>query len=301
MKKILVTGASGFIGWHAIQPLLDKGVKVYGVCNKGELPPQKGLRTVRMNLLDTETMRRAVEDIRPEGLLHLAWDVNPASYVHSISNLEWLHGSMELIKAACENGCKKVVTAGTCFEYEMEETAINECGLLTNKNLYAASKGSMYNLCSAYCRRMGIPYAHGRIFYAYGAREHEQRVVPYVIRSLLERREASVSSGIQLRDYIYTQDVANAFVAILNSRLEGAVNIGTGGAIELRELFLEIGRQLGCPELIRFGVVVPQSAEPKLIAADNKKLVDGTSWQPMFSLDMGVRMSIDWWKAALHK
>lgn len=300
MKRIMITGASGFIGWHCIKPLIERDFEIYAICNKSEIIEYENIHCLKIDLFNNQKIKETVELIKPDYLLHLAWNVEPSSYMNSNDNIDWVNASMYLIKTACENGCKKVVTAGTCLEYEFSgiNQKIEELKTpITNKNLYAVCKTSLYNMCTAYCSNNKVKYAHGRVFYIYGPRENKKRVVPYVINSLIENDIADLSSGMQIRDYTYVKDVANAFVEILVSDVEGAVNIGTGNSLKLKDLFVEIGKQLGKKDLIKLGAIQAREDESRIIIADNEKLITKTQWKQEFSLSDGVRETITWWKS----
>ncbi len=123
------------------------------------------------------------------------------------------------------------------------------------------------------------------------------RVVPYAIRSLLREEPALCSDGLQILDFLHVRDVASAFVALLDSPAQGAVNIASGKPVELRAVLNEIGRQIGRPELIRLGARTSASS-PDRWWGNVAKLGDEVRWKPAFNLESGLADVIGWWRHA---
>jgi nucleoside-diphosphate-sugar epimerase len=145
--------------------------------------------------------------------------------------------------------------------------------------------------------RTGISTAWGRVFYLYGPREARERLVPSVITSLLRNEKARCSHGRQLRDFLYVEDVADAFVAILNSSARGVINIGSGEPVTIRSLVGEITRQIEMPEQAEFGAIATALTDPPMVCADTRKLREEVGWNPRWSLKDGIAETIKWWKS----
>jgi nucleoside-diphosphate-sugar epimerase len=144
---------------------------------------------------------------------------------------------------------------------------------------------------------LGVSSAWGRIFFLYGAHEHPQRLVSSVVNHLLKGERAPCSHGMQLRDFLYVQDVADAFVALLGSEVRGAVNIASGQAVTLKEVVGKIADTLEGNTLVDFGAVPVSPTEPPLLVAEVKRLSGEVGWQPKFTLDEGLEQTIEWWRA----
>ena len=144
-----------------------------------------------------------------------------------------------------------------------------------------------------------MPLAWVRPFFLYGPREHPERLVASVARALLRGELAATSHGRQLRDYLHVQDVADAVVATLDSDLEGALNIGSGEAVALRDIVTRLGETVGRPELLRIGEVAARSNDVPLVVADNGRLLQELGWRPALDLASGLAQTINWWRATL--
>ena len=148
MAKVLVTGASGFIGCRVVSGLLEKGWHVLPVSLSG----RGGLS---LDLKNTEAVRRFLKRECPDHLIHLAWNVN-AGYMESIENLEWVTASLELLKAFAENGGQRAVLAGSCIEYDWKYGFLSEdLTPLGSDSLYVVSKSALYKMALAYAEQVG--------------------------------------------------------------------------------------------------------------------------------------------------
>ena len=299
MHRVLVTGASGFLGRHCLDQLAGP-YEVHALTKSTEPEARSNLHIHRIDLFDSKRLAVLLAEIRPSHLLHLAWITAPASYRDSADNLNWLSASALLLRAFAENGGQRVVTAGSCAEYDWDDGICDEASTpLRPTSLYGICKNALRESQEAYARQAGFSAAWGRIFFPYGPGEHPERFVSYVIRSLWAGQPALCSMGTQRRDYIYVKDAARALVALLFSSTSGAVNIGTGEAVEVAEIAADIGRLMDRPELIRIGAratIVPEV--PEVVAAQ-RRLRGELGWAPAFSLETGLRESIHWWKQQL--
>jgi nucleoside-diphosphate-sugar epimerase len=137
----------------------------------------------------------------------------------------------------------------------------------------------------------------GRIFFVYGPREHPARLVSSVIRSLLAGEEAKCTHGEQVRDFLHASDVAAAFVSLLESDVDGPVNVGSGIPTTIHDLIARIGKAIGRPELLRFGALPARADEPPTILADIRRLTKEVGWMQRISLEKGLEQTIAWWRA----
>ena len=300
MKRVLVTGATGFIGRHSLAPLAALGYEVHAVASRGaprdaEAP---GVEWHGADLLDAARVSSLVAEVRPSHLLHFAWYAAPGKFWTSPENLRWVQASVGLLRAFAEGGGKRVVAAGTCAEYEWggEEPCSEAATPLRPSTLYGACKHAWRIVLEAYAAQEGLSAAWGRVFFLYGPHEHPDRLVSSVIRSLLRGEEARCTHGRQVRDILHVADVAEAFVALLDGDVRGAVNVGSGRPVTLGEVVTRVGEKLGRAELIRLGAVEVRAGEPHVIAADTRRLNEEAGWRPRRSLGAGLDETIAWWR-----
>jgi nucleoside-diphosphate-sugar epimerase len=299
MKRVLLTGASGFIGSKCILPLLKRDFEVHAVVHSSERRDDlSGVSWHQADLLNREQIFGLVSKVEPTHLLHLAWYAEPGKYWTSTENLRWVQASLDLFEAFALAGGQRIVVAGSCAEYEWgdDEPCAETQTPLKPATLYGACKHALRIMLDAYAAQAGLSAAWGRVFFLYGPSEYEQRLVPSVIRALLRNETARCSHGQQVRDFLYVGDVAEAFVALLDSEVRGAVNIGSGHAVRLEDVITEIARQLDRPELIQLNAIPAAPGEPRVLLADTERLSNELNWRPEFDLRAGLEQTIAWWR-----
>jgi nucleoside-diphosphate-sugar epimerase len=253
-----------------------------------------------MDLLEPGCAGRVIGQVRPERLLHLAWYAVPGNFWEAQENVEWARASRELLHAFIQGGGARMAAAGSCAEYDMTagECVESKTPLLP-KTLYGRSKHEAQRALEAAEKPSGLSAAWGRVFFMYGPHENPARPVPYVVRSLLKGEPAVCSEGTQVLDFLHVEDVASALVALLESGVQGPVNIGSGIPVTLREVFETIGTQLGRPELIQFGAR-EAGAQPYRLWARTRRLSEELGWTPRYSLSSGLENTIEWWRRAVE-
>jgi len=148
----------------------------------------------------------------------------------------------------------------------------------------------------AFAKQTGISAAWGRIFWLYGPHEREERLVASLIQSLLRGSSAACSHGNQIRDFLFVQDVADAFASLVESKTVGPVNIGSGIPVAVKDIIHKIGVKTGRGDLIQMGVLPVRANDPARLVADVTILRQEVGWAPKYDLDEGLDETIKWWK-----
>jgi nucleoside-diphosphate-sugar epimerase len=299
-NKVLVTGGSGFIGYHCLAPLVARGYQVFAVYAKRRPEPISGVTWVRADLLDPAQQQALLAQVKPGRLLHLAWYVEPGKLVSHPDNLRWVSASLELIRLFHELGGARCVVTGTGYEYDRRYGYCSEALTPRNPNtLYGAAKHGLHEVFSGYCTAAGLSGAWGRVIFLYGPREDPRRFVASIVKSLLSGDVAPTSSGEHVGDFLHVQDVADGLVALLDSDLAGDFNICSGRAVAFRTIVERIGALTGRADLLRIGAIASRPNDAQFIVGDNSRLKREAGWSPAFDLDSGLLATIDWWRGHL--
>lgn len=293
-KKVLITGGTGFIGRNVVNELIAKGYEVHSLVYPPFAPEQKGLFQYEMNLMDTNAVSEFLKEHKFENLIHLAWYVGKGCHVHN-SNIDWSIVTLNLIKSFVENGGKCFVGAGTISEYEYKYGYFIEDSTPTDpQTLYGNSKNAIFNIAKVYCKQNGCKFKWPRIFNLYGPNEKPQRLMPSVIISCLKGEDVKVSDCLKFQDYLHVEDTARGIVQVFESDVEGAVNICSGKPVQLREIVNRIAEYTGFKGQILWGAI-PAAFGDEVVVGNNGKLLS-LGWKPKYTLEDGLKQTINWWK-----
>jgi len=296
-KRVLLTGARGFIGSHCVTKLLARGCEVHAVSTE-DRPATAEATWHQADLFDPKRVAALLDEVRPSHLLHLAWIAKPGVLWSSPLNWRWVDASLTLLRAFAQAGGRRVVMVGSCAEYApTDRPCVEGVTPLEPSSLYGASKAALSVMLPAFARQYGIgSTAWARIFYLYGPGEMPDRLAASVIRALLRGEPIPCSHGEQVRDFLYVEDVAEALVRLLASSVTGAVNVASGQPTTIRELLSAIGREIGREHLLQFGARPADPDEPRKLVADVTRLTREAGWGPRVGLEDGVRRTVDWWR-----
>jgi len=293
--RVFVTGGTGFIGSRIVQGLISNKHDVLLLSRNEIKNTSNKIEIAVCDLSNIDKIKSLLTDWKPQACIHLAWYAEPGKYHDSVVNIDYLNWSLNLQKLILENGCKKIIVAGTCAEYEFTDKLLTEDSSINPQSLYAASKSSLYLTGKELAKLYDASFIWARIFFPYGPGEDPRRAVAATIRALINDEVFKASEGKQIRDYLYVDDIANAFITLLESEVDGSFNISSGKPVSVKELMLEIGESIGRANLIKFGAIPFKEWDPPFICGDNSKL-KALGWKPLSTLKEGIKLTVDWWK-----
>lgn len=292
--KVLVTGATGFVGRALVPLLLQKGLQVHVLTHSK--PAEDGTIAHPGELLSGQGIRQALQAAKPDLLIHLAWNAKPGQFWHAEDNVDWLAGSLRLYREAVDAGCRRICMAGSCAE-QLSLAGTPPVPRLPPPpdTVYGSAKRALQTVLECSARRTGVSFSWVRLFFMFGPHEAPGRLVSDVTRSLLLGRPALCGSGKPQRDFLHVSDVAAAIQAVALSDIEGAVDIGAGSAVPIREVVETLADLIGCPDLLRIGARPDPSGEPARLVADTS-LLARTGFRPRFDLSSGLADTVAWWR-----
>ncbi|HZO59455.1 MAG TPA: NAD(P)-dependent oxidoreductase [Solirubrobacterales bacterium] len=298
MTRVLVTGGTGFVGRQALPLLAARGDEVHATWSSAPGDERGGVTWHRCDLLDRAAAAALVESLRPTHLLHLAWYAVPGKFWDAEENAAWVAASLALLSSFAEAGGRRATFAGSCAEYEWADGVLSEASTpLAPATYYGKCKNALREVAEGFAARRDVGFAWGRIFFVYGPHEHPDRLVSSLARALVRGEPAPTSEGSQRRDFLHARDVAGAFAALLGSDVQGAVNIGSGEAVPVRDVVSAVADAAGRPDLVQWGALPQRPGDPPLLEADVRRLRDEVGWRPGIPLAEGIARTVEWWKA----
>lgn len=295
MKRVLVTGANGFVGRACLPRLLERGFEVHAV-SRSISPASSTVQWHLANVKSLAEMQVLLSNTRPTHLLHLAWYTQPGAFWASPENLEWLHCSVDLFRAFEQAGGARIVATGSCAEYDWASGHCHEQTTPCRPNtLYGRTKLATAAILEAMSHG-GLSTAWARLFFMYGPEASAARIPGAIISAVNRNESAKCSDGTQQRDFLHINDVASAIVALVDSAATGPINISSGTAIPIREIARLVAELMGKPELLQIGALPTSTSEPSLIVGDNARLRDELGWSPSLTLHQGLSQTIAEWQ-----
>ncbi len=292
-QRVLVTGASGFIGKHLCARLIGEGAAVHAVSRRSEPSASAGLNWWKCDVTDVDQVRSLFAETRPEVIYHLASFVSGSRDLEAV--LPTFHSNLvstvNLLALATELGCRRIVLAGSMEEPRPDEKAA------VPGSPYAAAKMAG----SAYARMFHAlyrtPVVIAKIFMVYGPGQGDLRkLVPYVTLSLLRGEAPKLSSGTRPVDWIYVDDVVEGLLASASAPgLEGeTVELGSGSMATVREVVEMLVGLNGSRVQPVFGGIEDRPFE-QVRTADIAATYAQMSWRPETGLEEGLRQTVEWY------
>lgn len=318
MKKVLVTGADGFIGSHLTEGLLEKGyeVKAFTMYNSfntwgwlDTLPKEK-LNQIEIfsgDVRDPNGVKEALKGM--DGVFHLAALIAiPFSYHSPDSYVDTnIKGTLNVLQAARDLETERVLITSTSEVYgSAQYVPIDEKHPFQGQSPYSATKIGADRLAESFYRSFNLPVSIVRPFNTYGPRQSARAVIPTIISQLLSgAEEIKLGSLTPTRDFNYVKDTVAGFIAIAETEktIGEEINIAIQKEISIGELAGEIISQINpqakviCDEQR----VRPEKSEVNRLMGSNEKIRELTDWKPQYSFSQGIKETIEWIKTNLER
>jgi dTDP-glucose 4,6-dehydratase len=308
--QVLVTGAGGFIASHLIERLVKEGAQVrafirynsrndVGMLRLASTEVFSALEIVQGDLRDVEAVRKAVKGV--DTVFHLgALIAIPYSYVNPREVIDVnIMGTLNVLMAARDATVRRVVHTSTSEVYGTAQyTPIDEKHPLQGQSPYSASKIGADKIAESFYRSFDVPVVTLRPFNTYGPRQSARAVIPTIITQALTRDQVKLGSLDPMRDFTYAADTANGFVRVAEAEnvLGEDINLGNDNTIRIGDLAEKIFNIIGkTPKIVADQQRVrPGKSEVMKLWASNQKARERIGWEPLISLDEGLKRTIEW-------
>jgi NAD dependent epimerase/dehydratase len=315
-KKVLVTGAGGFIGSHLCEALLAKGARVtamlryssrsdWGNLEFLSLEDRMRLEVVAGNVEDADCVAQQVRG--KDVVFHLAALIAiPYSYIAPMSYVRTnVEGTLNVLEAARKQGVERFIHTSTSETYGTAlYTPIDEKHPLQGQSPYSASKIGADKIVESYHRSHELPVVTIRPFNTFGPRQSARAIIPTIVSQAMTQDEIRLGSLSPVRDLSFVSDVAQGFIMLAESdqAIGETINIGSGEGISIGELAVEILEMMGCKKRIVADEqrVRPPKSEVDLLICDNSKAFKLAGWKPAYSLKQGLATVVDFISSNLH-
>ena len=311
-KKVLLTGAGGFIGSHLVEELVRSGASVRAFLHYNSRGDEGNLRHLASeirraieivfgDLHDSDAVEKAVKGA--SAVFHLgALIAIPYSYVHPSSYVQTnVIGTTNILNSALREECERVIVTSTSEVYGTAvSTPMNEDHRLHPQSPYAASKASADHLARSYAHSFGLPVVLVRPFNTFGPRQSLRAVIPSIVAQALRGNTVEVGAVWPTRDFNYVKDIARGFVlAARADDVEGEVfNLGTGIETSISEVVETVADILNIEILLHSSTdrMRPEKSEVGRLIADSSKAAMALGWKPQNSFRRAIEQTVEWYE-----
>lgn len=311
MKKVFITGATGFVGANLLRYLIKEGkfdIHIISRPTSNKWRVNDILSDVSEHTVDLtcyEELKKIISDINPDYIFHLAtYGGYPRTQTDNDKILnDNLIGTYNLLKATMDIPYKCFVNTGSSSEYGIKDVAMKETDFLEPNTMYGVSKAASTLLCRQIAREYKKPITTLRLFSVYGYYEEKFRLIPDVVLHCLKNKSIDLSSGTQKRDFIFIEDAIQAFVKTIdNPNNKGLIlNLGSGSDITVKEAAEKVLHILNSKIKLNFNVKKEENFETSISwKADITKIKSVLDWKPKFNLDEGLKKTSLWFKSNLN-
>jgi UDP-glucose 4-epimerase len=298
-QRVLITGASGFIGSHLCRRLCQEGAEVHAVYRSQRPANPVDLHWWQADLADLIEFREIISKAQPEIIFHLASHVKGAPDLKNVlptfqSNLQ---STVNLLVLAAESHCLRVVLTGSLAEPDLAN------GELFPSAPYAAAKWAGSGYARMFHALYKLPVVIARVFMVYGPAQSDlTKLIPYVTLSLLRGETPKITSGGRLVDWVYVSDVVEGFMAMAQQPgIDGStIDLGSGSLVSIRDIVQQVATIVGGEKRPEFGALPDRPMEPERLAK-TAETFDAISWKPQVPLRKGLERTVEWYRGELQR
>ena len=309
-EKVLVTGATGFVGANLVRRVLQQGYDVHiftrASSNKWRLADvMSKLNDYTVDLVQTGKLKALIRHVKPDIIFHLA-----ASGIYGgvnlterklIENNFW--GTVNLVNACRDIDYKCFVNTGSSSEYGPKKHPMKETDVCEPINMYGITKCAATLYGSFVAKTEGKPIIGLRLFSPYGPYDDKTRLVVYSIVNALQNNDLNLANPDAVRDYIYVEDILNLYLKIIDRayELKGEVfNVGGGSQTTISYIVGKVIELTQSKSKVNWGVAGGRRWDTERWEADIEKTSKAFDWKPTYSIEEGLKNTVDWFRNNLY-
>jgi len=301
--RILLTGATGFIGSHLLEKMVQQEIPVAIILRESSDTSRikhllKSVTVIKGDLSDIASIESQIVAFQPEVLVHLAWYgvENRFRNEYQQLSLNLLHVS-NLLQIIEKTPIKKIIGFGSQGEYGPHAETLDENYHPKPTTLYGVSKLCAYQIMQVFCQQKNIDLAWIRLFSIYGPKDNTSWLIPSVIKDLLAKNSPPLTEGKQFWDFLYVSDAVQAIMGVIESpNATGIFNLGSGASVTIRKVVETIRHFIDPAIELGFGQVPYRPDQVMFLEADTRKLKTTVGWHPKVSLEEGLQHTIAWYQ-----
>lgn len=308
MKKVIVTGANGFVGVWLVKELAKNNIKVIAVVrenakNLEEISDIKDVTIIFNDISNMELLCDKIEDRDIDVFYHLAWSGSTggdrSNYKLQLKNAEW---TVDAVKVASKLGCKKFVGAGTLAEYDCNSYIPLDGSTPNSVSCYGVAKIAAHYMSKAECNLHGIEHEWAYLSNTYGIGNRTQNFVNFASKIMITGKPADFTPAEQPYDFVYVSDTAKGLYCIgKNGKPNNSYYIGSTNSTKLKDFIIKIRNEIDPNIKINFGAVPFNGVQLPKQVFDCSKLVEDTEYKPSVSFEEGIKITVNWLKEEIKE
>lgn len=282
-NKILITGGSGFIGNKLLENLNNSSTKVLALSRKNK-GTKNNITWIKSDLKLNEKNFKLIKNFEPNIVIHLAWEKIP-DFSKEMCNKNFYKTKLFFKKILKINSIKKIIVSGSCFEYYNKSGKKKETNKTNLKDNFPKTKNKVYNFLKKNCKK-DLSLAWFRIFFAYGLGQREDSLIPYLFKSLRNKKEVLIKTPLLSNDYIYVDDISNIIIKAINIKYKsGIYNLGSGKFTKTIDIVNYIEKIKGK----KLNLILGNNNKEKIFFANMDKTIKTFQYKKFIGIKKGIR------------
>ena len=300
-KYVILTGGTGFVGSHILEKLLKLNKKVIllkrSFSNTWRIDEFIGNENLILKNIDKENLNDIFNQYNIEGIFHLASNAQRGIDLDTITSMinSNITFPTKLLETSVNNNVKFFINTGSVYEYQLNQPPISERTKIKPFNLYASTKIAFEDILKFYSNNYDLNCSTLKLFTAYGPKDNENKIIPYLIINSIKKENIFVKSPNKTLDLIYVNDVVDCYINLMNNiskfKEYETFNVGTGIGTSIKDVLKLIEHNVGKNNNVNFG-----DLEDHQVWCSNNKIKKILNFNPKINLNEGIKITIDYYK-----